>query len=601
MDADELSALPTEGSWKRSNRIRTTSLNPRYAYTNPSPATTRAESPFRPPGTTADITHSDVPTILAPTPRRHLLESSASQHWLNTPPLSPLTSSRALSPQSASTATAFSFPFPQSSSSSSAHVSSTASNALHTNTHSVRRRISSHRRSFSMLFERDQGQGVPGSPGERVVGGSAHKGHEPDERAMGRRWIRWMHKRGLKAWVVPGILVVSLLVKLAVGLGSYSGQNTPPMYGDYEAQRHWMELTVHLPLNQWYTYDLPYWGLDYPPLTAYVSWICGIVGHWINPAWVALDKSRGIESAESKVFMRMSVVVTDALVYVPALLMFCRTWQGSRSKRTQELALLTLILQPALLLIDFGHFQYNSVMLGFTLLAMSLFATGQDLLGAFFFVLSLGFKQMALYYAPAVGSYLIAKCLYLGPTDGARLFVRLALVTASTFILLFLPWLPPFASFSAILQPVTRIFPFARGLFEDKVANFWCASNVMFKWKAWASSGALVKLSTLLTALGFLPAVVGLVRSGIKMQVLVKKKTESTAHAAENKDPAPFLPLLPYALLTSSMSFFLFSFQVHEKTILLPLMPVTLLLSGAPIDSAVYSWGALINNVAVFR
>ena len=30
----------------------------------------------------------------------------------------------------------------------------------------------------------------------------------------------------------------------------------------------------------------------------------------------------------------------------------------------KELAFLTLILQPALLLIDFGHFQYNSVMLG---------------------------------------------------------------------------------------------------------------------------------------------------------------------------------------------------------------------------------------------
>ena len=49
------------------------------------------------------------------------------------------------------------------------------------------------------------------------------------------------------------------------------------MFGDYEAQRHWMELTIHLPIRQWYTYDLPYWGLDYPPLTAYASWICGIV------------------------------------------------------------------------------------------------------------------------------------------------------------------------------------------------------------------------------------------------------------------------------------------------------------------------------------
>lgn len=53
------------------------------------------------------------------------------------------------------------------------------------------------------------------------------------------------------------------------------GQNIPPMYGDYEAQRHWMELTLNVPMNRWYYYDLEWWGLDYPPLTAYVSWICG--------------------------------------------------------------------------------------------------------------------------------------------------------------------------------------------------------------------------------------------------------------------------------------------------------------------------------------
>jgi alpha-1,3-glucosyltransferase len=58
-------------------------------------------------------------------------------------------------------------------------------------------------------------------------------------------------------------------------------------------------------------------------------------GHFINPTWVALDKSRGIETPESKLFMRMTVLVLDALVYLPALLMFAYTWQGSRSRRTQ--------------------------------------------------------------------------------------------------------------------------------------------------------------------------------------------------------------------------------------------------------------------------
>jgi hypothetical protein len=47
------------------------------------------------------------------------------------------------------------------------------------------------------------------------------------------------------------------------------------MHGDFEAQRHWMEITTHLPITKWYLYDLQYWGLDYPPLTAYHSWLLG--------------------------------------------------------------------------------------------------------------------------------------------------------------------------------------------------------------------------------------------------------------------------------------------------------------------------------------
>lgn len=43
------------------------------------------------------------------------------------------------------------------------------------------------------------------------------------------------------------------------------------MFGDYEAQRHWMEITIHTPIGDWYrnttTNDLLYWGLDYPPLS----------------------------------------------------------------------------------------------------------------------------------------------------------------------------------------------------------------------------------------------------------------------------------------------------------------------------------------------
>ena len=51
----------------------------------------------------------------------------------------------------------------------------------------------------------------------------------------------------------------------------HAGQGNPPMHGDFEAQRHWMEVSVSLPPREWYVNgtdnNLQYWGLDYPPLT----------------------------------------------------------------------------------------------------------------------------------------------------------------------------------------------------------------------------------------------------------------------------------------------------------------------------------------------
>ncbi|KAI0087799.1 ALG6, ALG8 glycosyltransferase family-domain-containing protein [Irpex rosettiformis] len=567
--ARQSSAASSSSQSRRSSRITIPfpgqEHNTRYTEPGQRPGlshTLRNSSSYEFRSNGSDTDQSD---IVSPIPRRHLdLQRSESQHWLGSPPLSPISvNSRAISPLSF------------------ASTSPTRTRRKHT-------------QSITSLLESDRERWKPPLP--TIQQGVPSRGEKNDlHNSPARGWVRWMHRQGLKDWVIIIAIVLSVLVKWCIGLGSYSGQATPPMFGDYEAQRHWLELTVHLPIHQWYTYDLQYWGLDYPPLTAYISWICGIVGTWINPEWLALFKSRGYESEASKVFMRATVLAWDTLIYVPAVVYFTRTWQGNRSSRTQHVALLTLLLQPSLLIVDFGHFQYNSVMLGFTLLALGCFGAGHDALGAFCFVQSLGFKQMALYYAPAIGSYLLAKCIYLGSKEGAQLFTRLGVVTAASFILLFLPWLPPFAPFSAILDPISRIFPFSRGLFEDKVANFWCASNVVFKWRIWFSREILVKFSAALTAIGFAPSVFGLLYNGFKFS-----KAASNTEGKASPSPSPILPLLPYALLGSSMSFFLFSFQVHEKTVLVPLLPLTLLLSSSSNDSFTFQLGVLVNNVAMF-
>ncbi|KAG7443643.1 uncharacterized protein BT62DRAFT_321941 [Guyanagaster necrorhizus] len=364
-------------------------------------------------------------------------------------------------------------------------------------------------------------------------------------------------RRLVKHYPLILTLAATTLIKILVGLGTYSGQGAPPMYGDFEAQRHWMEITLHLAPREWYWYELEWWGLDYPPLTAYVSWLCGFVGDKIDSRWFALDASRGMESEHLKLFMRWTVVVLDAAVWVPAVFWWARYRPGSASSRARSASVVTILLNPCLLLIDFGHFQYNSVMLGLTLLAACAFVNKRYLVGAVLFALSLSFKQMALYYAPAIGIFLLATCIQI-----PLLFLKLAVVTTVTFLIVFAPFL------TSPSQAIHRIFPFARGLFEDKVANFWCLTNVLIKWRLLLSVQSLVRLSTVLTVLAFLPAVILMAQ-------------------------APEPRLLPYALLTSSLAFFLFSFQVHEKTILVPLLPA--LMFGTKSE-----WIPLFTNIAAF-
>lgn len=86
--------------------------------------------------------------------------------------------------------------------------------------------------------------------------------------------------RGLELCLGVGVCAVAILIRLAVSLHPYSGKKSdvgmssvyvcssnaisghtsvtvspgagqPVMFGDYEAQRHWMEITFHLPVKEW--------------------------------------------------------------------------------------------------------------------------------------------------------------------------------------------------------------------------------------------------------------------------------------------------------------------------------------------------------------
>lgn len=307
--------------------------------------------------------------------------------------------------------------------------------------------------------------------------------------------------------------------------------------------------------------------------------------------------------------MRASVMVSEYLTYVPALVIFVRSFSQRLhvTKWHSSVALTAILFHPATILIDHAHFQYNTVMLGFVLASLACILSDHLLWASVFFVAALGFKQMALYYAPAIFAFLLGSCTY--PHIKIIRLIGIGLITVLSFIALFAPLAlgsfydqyrgismkeleePPLLKslklsqqalyYPVILQlaqSVHRIFPFARGLFEDKVANFWCAIHTFHKLHKYPTE-VLQRVSLGATAASILPPCLLI---GIR----------------------PRRTMLPLALATTAWGFFLFSFQVHEKSVLLPLLPMTLLLAlpgGLQSDFRAWiSWANTLGSWTLF-
>ncbi|XP_062437496.1 dolichyl pyrophosphate Man9GlcNAc2 alpha-1,3-glucosyltransferase isoform X1 [Rhea pennata] len=377
----------------------------------------------------------------------------------------------------------------------------------------------------------------------------------------------------MEKWSLMTITVLlGLIVRWTVSLGSYSGAGEPPMYGDYEAQRHWQEVTYNLPVRQWYfnTSDnnLLYWGLDYPPLTAYHSFICAYVAKLINPDWIALHTSRGYESQPHKLFMRTTVFVADLLVYIPAVILYC-CWLKETSTKKKVSSALCILLYPGLILIDHGHFQYNSVSLGFAVWGVLYLSYDWDLLGSMAFCLALNYKQMELYHSLPFFCYLLGKCFKKGLRGkGLILLIKIAGTVVVSFAVC---WLPFCTDVEQIMQVLRRLFPIDRGLFEDKVANIWCSLSILIKIKSVVAPQTQLQLSCAVTFLSLLPTCVKLILE-------------------------PSLRAFKFALVSCALSFFLFSFQVHEKSILLVSVPVCLIINEIPFMA---TWFLLVSTFSM--
>ncbi|XP_062370038.1 probable dolichyl pyrophosphate Glc1Man9GlcNAc2 alpha-1,3-glucosyltransferase isoform X2 [Cinclus cinclus] len=342
-------------------------------------------------------------------------------------------------------------------------------------------------------------------------------------------------------------------------------------------------------------------------------------------------------------FQRLSVIFTDTL-FIYAVHECCRCINGKRAakdvleKPTFILAVL-LLWNFGLLIVDHIHFQYNGFLFGLMFLSVArlyqvnpsdsclfvvvyilsvlmhftklLMLWKRYLEGALLFAVLLHFKHIYIYVAPAYGIYLLRSyCFTANNADGSlkwRSFSFLHVTLLGLIVCLVSALsLGPFLVLGQLPQVVSRLFPFKRGLCHAYWApNFWALYNAMDKAltilglkcnfldstkipKA-SMTGGLVQefehtvlpsvtpLATLIcTSIAILPSVFCL---WFKPQ-----------------GPRGFLQCLVLCALSS----FMFGWHVHEKAILLAILPLSLLSIQRAKDAGIYLILATTGHFSLF-
>lgn len=385
-----------------------------------------------------------------------------------------------------------------------------------------------------------------------------------------------------------------------------------------------MAITYNLPIKDWYYDETSKWTLDYPPLFATFEFLLSIVAHLLNLDQVLQLTASQVRTETSITFQKLTVIFSDLAYYIAVykLCLSIRTYLATReepasqnhkkakkgiSYSNQNLAealcnpnltsaiALLLLCQPSLIMVDHIHFQYNGFLSGIFFMAIASIIKQDYTFGSFWFAILLNFKHIYLYYAPAIGMYLLTGYCMAKPQGEMRIFtfmrraIKLAIVLLAVMAITYIPFADP----KTLRQILGRLFPFKRGLTHAYWApNFWSLYNTADKVLATVFKDSIrvnfdmESISRTRSA----SSTSGLVQE-YEHQFLMSIKPETTfilvglftlplvfkfLRNIGKTDASLFLKGTVLAAFTS----FMFGWHVHEKAIImiiLPLVPAALM------------------------
>ena len=263
------------------------------------------------------------------------------------------------------------------------------------------------------------------------------------------------------------------------------------------------------------------------------------------------------------------------------------------------------------------HFQYNGFLLGLFIWSLACINQGRDLQGALLFTILLNLKHIFLYVSPVYFIYLLCHyCIqetvpsYEGweqfnRTNRAKRhrfdylnLAKLSAVVLSVFLLSF----GPFALHGQLVAVKERLFPFKRGLSHAYWApNVWALYNAadLVLAAVLKRIGALKPGGATLTGglvadishqvLPSIPPIVTFLLTAMSMMPVLWRLSRWP-------HPSVFMSSMIYCSLCS----FMLGWHVHEKAILISLLPLALLACDRVTDSTMYLFLSTTGHYSLF-
>lgn len=273
-------------------------------------------------------------------------------------------------------------------------------------------------------------------------------------------------------------------------------------------------------------------------------------------------------------------------------------------KPAAHAAAIAIFLSPGLFIIDHIHFQYNGTMYGILILSFAYAQQQSTLLqSGLLFAIVLCFKHIYLYLAPAYFVFLL-RTYCLSPRSILKIRWENSIKLATGIIIIFATAFGPFALWGQMPQVLSRLFPFSRGLCHAYWApNVWALYSFIDRLLIYAApylnlsidSSAVNSVTRGLvgdTSFAVLPDIT----PRQTFILTITSQLPPLIHLFLHPKPSNFLP----TIVLSAYSSFLFGWHVHEKAILLVLLPFTLICLRDRRHFAAYFPLAVAGHVSLF-